>query len=437
MPRDLPKALFWLSCAALAFGYGVAVGEFRLFPYGLLQDGWNSAKDLRANLETALGVRPAYFLAPARHTGAGVTRYVRDRTAPGLTLVSGFFDGGNELRLIRLDGSIVRRWPARFTDIFPNQTHIAPAQTVPKGNWNVEVHGSLALPDGSVVFNFEYAGIVKLDRCGRVQWTVPRMTHHSVEPSEDGGFWVSSRRYVQGTSPFPEFTPPYHEETLMKVSATGTVLDEISVLGVLFKNDLQGSLFATSPLGQLPADFPHLNDVKELSSTRASRFPQFAAGDVLVSLRALNMLMVVDPRTQKVKWHQVGRWISQHDPDFEANGRISLFNNNRDGTPTGSLLGGSNILEVDPVTGATRVMYGGISSQRMYSENMGKHQSLESPAGNILITESTAGRVLEVDSTGETVWQFINRFDDDEVALVFEATRYPEGYFTVTDWTCK
>jgi hypothetical protein len=35
------------------------------------------------------------------------------------------------------------------------------------------------------------------------------------------------------------------------------------------------------------------------------------------------------------------------------------------------------------------------------------------------------------------VWEFINRFDEGEVAEVSDAIRYPEGYFTVSDWTCE
>ena len=104
---------------------------------------------------------------------------------------------------------------------------------------------------------------------------------------------------------------------------------------------------------------------------------------------------------------------------------------------TGSIFGGSNILEVDPVTGVTSVMYGGIPSQHMFSDTHGNHQYLGSRAGNILIAESNSGRVLEVNAEDKIVWEFINRFDDDEVAGVQGATRYPEAYFTVKDWTCE
>ena len=436
--RDLSKIAFAISAAFFIFTYGVAVGTFQLFPFRLIQNGWYSTRAMRDDLSTALGLRPGYFLAPARYTSAGVTRHDRARTAPGLTLLQGFVDGGNELRLIRADGSVIHRWPVKFFDLFPDPTHIAPAIKIPKRDWNAGTHGAQILPDGSVVFNFDYAGTVKLDRCGRLQWTMPRMTHHSVEESEDGGFWIPSERYVENGSPFPEFKPPYAADTVLKVSSTGTIVMEISVLELLFKNNLQGLLLMSNPMMPVPNQFiPHLNDVEELSSTLAGRFPQFAAGDLLLSLRGLNLLMVVDPNTLKVKWHQVGQWLAQHDPDFEPNGTISLFNNNNAETQIDPALRHSTILEVDPTTGATSVKYGEGPHQRMYSEILGKHQYLDFDGGHWLITEATAGRVFEVNSAGDLIWEYVNRFNDREVAMIFDALRYPDQYFTVKDWTCR
>jgi hypothetical protein len=43
--------------------------------------------------------------------------------APGLTLVAGMFAGQNQLRLIEADGTPVRIWPARFTELFPRSRY--------------------------------------------------------------------------------------------------------------------------------------------------------------------------------------------------------------------------------------------------------------------------------------------------------------------------
>ena len=70
----------------------------------------------------------------------------------------------------------------------------------------------------------------------------------------------------------------------------------------------------------------------------------------------------------------------------------------------------------------------------MFSEIRGKHEVLRN--GNALIVESIRGRVFEVDTHGNVVWEFINRYDENEIAHIFDGLRYPRSYFSVQDWSC-
>jgi hypothetical protein len=438
---DPAKLLFGVSCAFLVFASGFIVRHYKLFPYSLIEAGIDSVRQVFRERETLAGVRPMELTQPARGVGKGLT-VNKPGAEPGLTFISSFFpDGDNEMRLMRLDGSIVNRWPVRLFKIFPNRDHIE-ERFRPQSEWNVHTHGALALPDGSIVFTFEGFGTVKLDRCGAVLWTLPRMTHHSLESSQDGGFWIPAGKLVKENSPFPLLKPPYNQDLILKVSADGKVVDEISILDVMFKNGLGPFLFSNGLPGvQLATtegfagvDPTHLNDVEELTSEMASSFPQFRSGDLLLSLRNLNMIMVIDPVTKKVKWHQTGPWLKQHDPDFQPTGRISVYNNNDDGTETGSILGGSQIMEINPATGETSLRYGGIPEQQWYSFRRGKHQYLSN--GNVLIADSESGRVIEVTPSGEIVWEYVNRYDDKFVAVVRGASRYSDSYFNVKDWKC-
>ena len=231
---DLARSAFVLSCGSIIFGYGYAVGLYQIFPFSVLQFGQNSVAQVSRELQTLLGIRSLGHVGPARYDGDGVTRFVSDRATPGLTFMSGFFEGGTELRLIRLDGSIENRWPVSHSVLFPDPQHLR-SEEVPQRDWNVQIQGALALPDGSVVFNFEYLGMVKLDRCGATEWTVPRRTHHSIEPSLDGGFWVPGRRHVSEDN--PAFLPrraPYFEDMLLKIGENGDVQREMSVVEPLF-----------------------------------------------------------------------------------------------------------------------------------------------------------------------------------------------------------
>jgi hypothetical protein len=309
--------------------------------------------------------------------------------------MSGFFENGNQLRLIERDGAVVAKWPVNFYDIFEDDTHI---KRKPKTNWNTDTHGALVLPDGSVVFNFEYCGLVKLDRYGNVVWKLKRETHHSVELSEKGGFWVPCRRhYAEGKkSPFPPFYTPFSEDTILYISQDGKILKEISVPGLFMKNDLETLLTVTGHDIILDKKWDqeilHLNKVGELSSDIAKDFPMFKAGDLALSIRESNLVMVIDPDTQKVKWWRIGPWIRQHDPEFKKGGRIIVFNNNCYGTALDpnflerSPLNApriSNIIELDPVTDESNVIYGEKPGQEMLSIIRGKHDL--SAANGLLI----------------------------------------------------
>ena len=170
----------------------------------------------------------------------------------------------------------------------------------------------------------------------------------------------------------------------------------------------------------------------------AGAFPTFRAGDLAISLRTHNLVLVVDPRNWRVKWHQTGPWLRQHDPWFLPDGAISVFNNNAykfeldpglRSNPAGQRV--SNITKVYPSTGRATIVYGGNERQSFLTVIRGKHQP--TPEGGFLITEHEAGRVFEVDAQGEVVWEFINRYDAEQVLEITGALLYPREYFSVKD----
>ena len=443
---DLSRIVFISTCAYLIFVYGLLVGTIQIFPHAIIQKATYSVAQVYMELNTLLRVRPDHFLQPARYDGDGVTVNAVPGAGDGLILISGFFKDTNELRLIRRDGSIVARWPVSFSDIFPDASHL---RTPPVTDWNIDTHGALIQPDGSVVFNFEYGGLVKLDRCGAVRWTLPLPTHHSVEPAEAGGYWVPGRRIVsEGTrSPFPPFEPPFYEDTILRISETGQVMAEISVPQILYDNGLGAILTANGEritTGMTwDAEIVHLNKIAELTSDIADDFPLFEAGDLALSIRKLNMVLVIDPDTGEVRWWRIGPWLRQHDPEFKAGGTIAVFNNNifrtamdSDGrTSHPSVPRVSNIIEIDPATDRYEILYGGNADQELLTIIRGKHEL--TPNDGLLITEFEGGRVFETDSNGNIVWEYINRYSAEEVAEITEARIYAKNYFGVTDWSCQ
>lgn len=427
LKKNWLKIYFLISLCLIVFVFGIVTGSKNLFPHDQLLQGWVAAEDWFANnnFKHYLGLRPEKFIHPSRHEGSGVTVYIPDKTQPGITLLTGMWDELNGINLIRPDGSLIHKWRVSFNDIWPNPPHVK--KNAGTSDWDTAIHGVLLYPNGDILFNFEYRGLAKVDKCSNVVWKLSRVTHHSIYENAEKNLWVPARNFhEQPEKRFPLLHPPFTEEMLLKISPDGKVLREISILDVFFNSDMAYLLTANSrPQTRLTGHITHMNDIEILEKSMADQFPLFQAGDIMVSLRWLNMIIIIDSITEKIKWSMTGPYIRQHDPDFLPNGKISVFDNRSDGHE-GSVFGGSRILSIDPVTRQVEVLYGSNSKNPFYTEIQGKSQHL--PNGNILMSEPLAGRAFEVDSSGEIVWSYINRYDEDEVYRLTDAVRLDESF---------
>lgn len=432
-----------LLICLLVFLAGLYSGLHKTLPYRVIVKIKNDVETVLSEASNIARIKPTNWVVDKRYDGDGVTKNVSGTEASDLFFLQGFFDDGLELRLIRRNGSLVARWPVSFSDLAVDITHV---RNPPVTDWNVGFHGAVLLPNGSVVFNLAQIGLFSLDRCGARRWSVNKATHHSVDQNTDGSFWVSSSIGIDAPadSTLALFEPPYAADTLLLISADGEVLDEISLTDVFVNSDAIGLLTLTG--SSVPRamrvkrlDFEqqvfHLNDVEELPASLAVAFPMFSAGDLLISLRNRNLILVVDRRTQTIKWWHIGPWARQHDPDWSADGTITIFDNKTDGTENGEILGGSRIVAIDPATRQTRIRYGGQKEEFFYTARRGKHQLLSD--GGMLIVEADAGRVFEIDRQRKITWEYVNRYSDAENARISDASIYDLDYFTVDNWDCS
>jgi hypothetical protein len=185
-------------------------------------------------------------------------------------------------------------------------------------------------------------------------------------------------------------------------------------------------------------DPTHLNDIEALPDSLADQYPLFEAGDLLVSLRELDMIFVMDPVSKRVKWNSTGPQIRQHDPDFIGNGWIAIFDNRQDGTDRGTMLGGSRVIALQPGTDSLKILFPTSHSEPFYTEQRGKWQLLEN--GNMLLTEEEVGRVVEVAPDGSTVWEWIvepvEHFGRSRIPAVTNASRIDLGRDEIATWPC-
>jgi hypothetical protein len=299
-------------------------------------------------------------------------------------------------------------------------------------------HGCYLQPDGSVLFNIEYVGLAKLDSTGKVQWTLNEPTHHSIARDDDGSFWVCVghpfhlEEKIIGD--FPGLHEPF-EDSALNVSPDGKIIRRVNILQAVYDSRFRRAFFRTGK--QSVQDVIHLNDVEPLPRDIADSYPLFNPGDLVISCREIHLVAVLDSETGRIKWGDDAHFNSQHDPDFIGDGWIRVFDNNRETTATGEILGGSRIVDIQPHTGEIRVVYPTADSSRFYTDECGKTQTLSN--GNILITEAKAGRVFEVDpTTGKTVWEWIHEpYSEDPslVAEVLQGTRYGIAPEVVKSWS--
>jgi len=421
---------FILSCCVFAFLGGVAVGHLRLFPY----------HHLEAVQELLLSpVNSPHYLTPIRHEKPGVEVLLQERVAPGVTLISSYWnDSGWDagLRLIDEAGNVLHTWQTNIGQVWPELD-----RKWLKSQRMGYVHGTLLLENGDIVFNFEYAGLVRIDACGNVKWKLRRGNHHSVVRDEHGDFWVCGSRPVNRNSEwadrvgkFPGLEAPLIEDLAMKVSPDGEVLEEISVLEALYGSGYQRLFWKNS--WKPTDDVTHMNKVEPLPAALDGQYPLFGPGDLLLSLRNLQAVLVLDAKSHLVKWMATDPFVSQHDPQFIGDGWIGLFDNNRDGTDTGQVLGGSRIIAIRPDSNEVRVLYSGTPEQPFYTDVAGKFQIL--PNENLLITEALGGRVFEVTPDGKLVWQWVHEpYSKTHVAEVMEGKRYPFSKAQVASWACR
>ncbi len=433
------RRMFFAAVLLCVFCYGFLAGKFKWFPYALLREAATAAQDLRHHWGAYFSGEPSRLLSPRRDQPFGVSRVDRGAMAAGMTLMSSYFDGAYVLVLLRDDGTIFHRWPLRYTEIFSDEEIRGFGHPV-RLTWVAAIMGAVLLEDGSVVFTFTTGGVAKLDKCGALVWKSVQNTHHTIVMGEDGSFWLpGTRRTFAAGEPIdiPGLSAPFDEESIVHLDRNGALLEEVSIPRLMLANGLHGVLFANtggSAIRNLSPDYTHLNKVDVLTARMAPAFPMFRAGDLLLSMRHLNLVMVVEPGTWRVKWHQIGPWLRQHDSEFRADGKISVFDNRTDDAD-GHSFGGSRIVAIDPATQALTTVYAGSANDPFYTNVAGEHVYLSN--SNLLISETMAGRIFEVDPRGKVVWQFVNGYDSARVVAETNAYSRPAPEFlNRIDWRC-
>jgi hypothetical protein len=414
----MSRYTFYSSLLILCFTYGMAAQKYQLFPAPLIHSLVVNAKLAVNELR---GDTKSWYYIEAKNRPQ-VAHYKADEVQPGLTLITGLgLDRSLVIKAVDFAGQVVHQWNIDWHKIWPDATHIDP-EFVPRGQPGTHIHGSRLMDNGDIVFNFENLGLVRLDACGNTVFKAPNFTHHSIDIDQQGNFWVPGQvNHKKKWPQFPNYVPPFKDDLLVKLSDKGQVLQEISMMSVLNDNGYQGLMYLSTIKSrkiQVSGDVYHLNDIEVFPTTLAEGI--FKHGDLLVSLRNINTVLVLDPVSLTIRYLTTGKFVRQHDADFIDGNTFSVYDNNNIAAPGHN--NSSKIVMISALDNSLTEYISGTEALPFYSMIMGKHQWLRN--GNLLIAESMNGRAFEINSQKQLVWEYNNLIAQTDVVGIMEgATR--------------
>jgi len=324
---------------------------------------------------------------------SGVIEYDRDRAFNGYNFYNSRKAHG--ALLMDMNGEKVFAWLSRG------------------GPWQ---HAEL-LPNGDVLALVKDQRLLRLDRNSRELWTYRARFHHDLDVDDQGNIWTLVRR--GRVLPWVHPTIESLVDVVMVFDPEGHVLREIDVLGLLKASAHRYLLPVVSHLrsldqagGQL--DLLHTNHIEVFDGHLAAKNRLFARGNILLSLRNINAVVIIDGESLQILWlWGPSNLTYQHHPTLLENGNILIFDN---GTEH------SRVLELNP--DSQQIVWSYAPRENFFSRTRGSSQRL--PNGNTLITESNRGYVFEVTPGGQKTWVYANPDvnADHERAAIWRMTRF-------------
>jgi hypothetical protein len=434
-----------IALCFIMFITGAAIARFQLFPYGYLKDAFDAAdalviRERGDKVPFAVGAKPVHpedWASPAvREPGlAELGRYDAERAFQGYTLYTPVAPG-YPIRLINMQGETMHEWRLPTEELAgprDDGLDLAPGDRITIAHQRVYPNGDLLLVLGVPPFYTPWGmGIVKLDKDSNVIWKFLKQAHHDLDVGPDGKIYGLLHSVVK--EPWPgleQIQIPFIDDQVVVLDDQGNELAQVSVLEAIQNSPYQALLQYARP-DRPKGDLLHVNSITYLDATAASYLPGADAGDLLLSLRQISVIVVLDVDDRTIKWVLRGPWHAQHDPDVLPNGNMLIFDNRGDLNNGG----GSRIVEFNPRTMEITWDYPGDSGERMYTSIYGSQQRL--PNGNTLISESNNGRMLEVTQEGDVVWEYRvperkTNNQGKEVATVVFGRRFAPGELSFLD----
>jgi hypothetical protein len=416
------RIIFVLSFAFLTYVYGVATVYFQVFPYAILQKAKNA---LDAWTEVARDDSISIFVR-GEETGtpeprvASVTKLAGDTdqilVAGGpYALLSKCPRFGCLAWIINKRGEVLHTWEVDVGALWAD----LPDHSGVNNHDRIEPFGMHLSDTGELIATFQSdslspygIGMAKFDENANLIWRKANFAHHWFSIAPDGRIYSPAVRYVGnryelGTTgeALACGWSSIQSDVILVLDEHGDTIKEVSVLELLVDNELVGVVENTSD----PCDPVHLNFVEYVTPDLAT-VSGLDVGDLIISVRHMNLVAALDSTLTTVKWASIGHAVQQHSPRILPDGSILVFDNL--GGP--AKLGGSRLLRLRYGTDVAQPVFPQPST-RMDVNFMTRHLGYIDPhpdGRRVLVSLSLQGRVLELDlESGEILWEMDNTHD--------------------------
>ena len=333
----------------------------------------------------------------------GISVYKKSKSLKGFTLVVPLRQ--NKAFLIDMEGNEVHLWKLNEPGYH--------GMLLPSGNLFItqQQKGGAPLIAGK-------AGIIReYDWKEKVIWEHrDENQHHDARRLKNGNTiyiaWEilskKDQKRVRGGVPNSEAPDgQIYGDVIREIDPNGTIVWEWRI------SEMEIEKYPIMPLFHR-AEFAHANTVAPLPN-----------GDIMVSFRVINTIIIIDKKTRKIKWQMRDDYFGgQHDCQMLPNKNVLLFAN---GHLSPLEHPHSKILEINPRNKKRVWEYVAERGMDFFSPHISGVQRLTN--GNTLICEGGFGRLFEVTKEGEIVWEYSNPYHQPHPILgkinwVFRAYRY-------------
>lgn len=320
----------------------------------------------------------------------------------------GGFNGEVVLQNVK-DGNVVHQWSIDLrlllADLRRIKTRLKLHQqannlasdftgVIPSDPTAVEIRSPVMSGDMELFF---HCGILSytygLDANSRILWKNEELAHHSLEIDQRNNLWTCGLDLGCDLANAND----YREDAVLCIGPDGKTDLLKGLTSILKESDAFADL-ANSRVPEENAGYKdpyHLNDVQPVFNSSS----HWDKGDVFLSVRNLNAVILCDRDTLRVKWYRNTGWLMQHDVTVLDDDHIAVFNNNR-GVLLDNVNPYSNIVVENLTEGTTRV-----TCDKVFKSSYEGRQT-HIGDGRVIVEANGEYKYLLIDNANEVIASF-------------------------------